>query len=157
MLGKETFYEHINVLYRWYIGRIYQPFMVVFQNLTDPRSDEQVLQSDALRTCYNVRRRDRLSICKLHAEAKLLSLEVEQRRNIQLLSFMYLHTKNHDVQRVVRRATRGACRYKFSVEIYNTVKYKNSPFYKGCDLWNTTIESETLFEKNTSEGDQIIC
>ena len=125
----------------------YPGFLLNSCNISD-RKDLQVLQNDALRTCYNVRRRDRLSLCKLHAEAKLLSLE--QRRNIQLLSLMYLHKKNHDVQRAVRRATRGARRYKFSVERYNTVKYKNSPFYKGCELWDTLpkpiIDSETLVE-----------
>ena len=42
------------------------------------RKDLQARQNDALRTCYNVRRRDEISVAKLHKEAKLVSLD--QRR-----------------------------------------------------------------------------
>ena len=73
----------------------YAGFLLKSCNISD-RKDMQVLQNDALRTCCNVRRRDRLSIRKLHSDANLLSLE--QRRNIQLLSLMYIHKRNHDVQ-----------------------------------------------------------
>ena len=52
----------------------YAGFLLHSTNVSD-RNDLQILQNDALRTVYNVRRRDRMSIKKLHAEAKLLSLE----------------------------------------------------------------------------------
>ena len=120
----------------------YAGFLLNSCNVSD-RDDLQVLQNDCLRTCYNVHRRDHLSISVLHNDAKLLSLD--QRRKIQLLSLMYKHKTSHDVQQLFLRATRGAERYKFAVERYNVVKYKNSPYYKGSELWNAlpqdTIDS----------------
>ena len=125
----------------------YCGFLLQSINVSD-RSDLQVLQNDALRTCYNVRRRDKMSIKKLHADAKLLSLE--QRRLIQLLSLMYNHEKKLNVRRVPVRATRNAARFTFYTERYNNLKYKNSPHYIGAERWNalplSTIDSETLFE-----------
>ena len=63
---------------------------------------------------------------------------------------VYKHKSVHDVQRVYRRATQGARRYKFQVERYNGVKYKNNPFYKGSEPWDLlphdTIDSESLTE-----------
>ena len=53
------------------------------------REDLQIIQYDALRCCYNIRRRDRLSIAKMHAKSNLVSLE--QHRRLQLLSLMYIH------------------------------------------------------------------
>ena len=70
----------------------------------------------------------------MHRDANLLSLN--QRREIQLLLLMYRHKNNYDVQHIFSRATRGADRYKFALERYNVVKYKNSPFYKGSELWD---------------------
>ena len=67
---------------------------------------------------------------------------------------MYKHKTNHDVQHIFHRATRGADRYKFEVERYNMIKYKNSPYYKGSELWDAlprqTIESTcfTEFKRN---------
>ena len=50
----------------------------------------------------------------------------------------------------VNRATRAADRYKFRLERYNTVKYKNSPYYKGSELWDSlsmsTVNCDTPFE-----------
>ena len=60
----------------------YAGFLLFSLNASD-RYDLQILQNDALRTCYNVRLRDCMSIKKLHAEANLLSLD--QRQIIQLL------------------------------------------------------------------------
>ena len=76
---------------------------------------------------------------------------------------MYLHTGgthcaihklNFDTEHVFRRATRRAERYKFEVERYNVVKYKNSPYYKGAELWDslpqyvTDSVSMTEFKRN---------
>ena len=71
---------------------------------------------------------------------------------------MYKHKTSHDVQQVFLRATRGAERYKFAVERYNVVKYKNSPYYKGSELWyalpRDTIDSThfTEFKRNLMNG-----
>ena len=111
----------------------YAGFLLNSCNVSD-RDDLQILQNDCLRTCYNVQRRDRMSVATMHKNAKLLSLS--QRRTIQLLSLMYIHESNFDVQHNFPRATRGANRYKFEVERYNVVKYKNSPYYKGSLLWD---------------------
>ena len=89
-----------------------------------------------------------MSVKTLHKNAKLLSLD--QRRKVQLLSLMFIHKFNHDVRRPVNRHTRGADRFKFKLERYNTVKYKNSPYYKGSELWDSlalaTINCDNLFE-----------
>ena len=106
------------------------------------------MQNDALRTCFNVKRRDRLSIVKMHKKAKLLSLE--QRRSLQLLYLMFLHKVNVDNLRVHNRNTRAAQRDHFYVERYNNIKYKNSPFYKGAELWDLLpmdiISCDTVFQ-----------
>ena len=125
----------------------YAGFLLQSINSSD-KSNLQVLQNDALRTCYSVRRRDRMSIKKLHVKAKLLSLE--QRRLVQLLSLMFNHKKSLNVRRVHARNTRNALRFTFYTERYHNVKYKNSPYYIGSELWNSlplaTINSDTIFE-----------
>ena len=89
-----------------------------------------------------------MSIKKLHADAKLLSLE--QRHLMQLLSLMYNHKKKLNVRCVPVRATRNAARFTFYTERYNNLKYKNRPHYIGSEMGNklplSTIDSETLFE-----------
>ena len=89
-----------------------------------------------------------MPIRKLHAEANLLSLD--QRRIIQLLALMYNHKKRHTVRRPTVRVTRNANRFTFYTEHYNNVKYKNSPYFKGSELWNTlpnaTIDCDTIYE-----------
>ena len=125
----------------------YSGFLLNSCNVSD-RHDLQILQNDALRTCYNVNRRDRLSIRKMHHDANLLSLD--HRRKMQLLSLMFIHKMNNNVQRPILRATRGADRYRFNLERYNNVKYKNSPYYKGSELWDTlpltTVDCDSVFE-----------
>ena len=61
-------------------------FLIISGNISDI-SDLLRLQNDALRICFNVRLRDRVSIVQMHCRAKLLSLE--QRRQVQLLNLMY--------------------------------------------------------------------
>ena len=126
-------------------------FLLYSINASD-RNDLQGIQNDALRTCYNVRRRDRMSIKNLHAEANLLSLD--QRRIIQLLMLMFNHKIRHNVRRGAPRATRNADRFTFYTERYNNLKYKNSPYYKGSELWNTlpiaTINCDNIFEFKSS-------
>ena len=71
---------------------------------------------------------------------------------------MYRHKSNYDVQHVFHRTTRGAGRYKFDLERYNVMKYKNSPYYKGSELWDElprqVIESTSLteFKMNLMHG-----
>ena len=52
----------------------YAGFIIISCNKSD-QHDLQILQNDALRTCFNVKRRDKLSIATMHKRAKLLSLE----------------------------------------------------------------------------------
>ena len=113
----------------------YAGFLLISCNISD-RNDLQKLQNHALRVCYNVRLRDRVSIVQMHNDAGLLSLE--QRRQIQLLSLMFIFKQRHDVGRVHVRETRAAQIFAFTRERYNCVKYKNSPYYKGAVLWDST-------------------
>ena len=100
------------------------------------RQDLQTLQNNALRTCYNVRLWDRISIVDMHRRARLLSLE--QRRQKQLLCLMFIYKTRHaSIRRVHGRNTRAANVYSFTRERCQNVKYKNSPFYKGALLWDT--------------------
>ena len=75
----------------------YVGFLLIACNISD-RSDIQKLQNHALRICYNVRLRDKVSIVHMHASAGLLSLE--QRRQKQLLSLMFIYKQRCDVARV---------------------------------------------------------
>ena len=135
----------------------YAGFILYSLNKSD-KHDLQVIQNDMLRTCYNYRRRDHVSIKNLHTRAKLLSLD--QRRQIQLLSLMFGHKCGTNVRRVTVRNTRAAVRFQFYKDRYNTVKYKNSPYYKGAELWDhlsqETTESTSLFEfKNCLKKSEI--
>ena len=125
----------------------YAGFILISCNKSD-RHDLQILKNDALRTCFNVKRRDKLSVASMHKKAKLLSLE--QQRSLQLLSLMYLHKNNVDNLRVFNRNTRAAQRDQFDVERYNNIKYRNSPFYKGVELWNLLpmdiLTSDSIFQ-----------
>ena len=113
----------------------YAGFLLISGNKSD-RSDLQTLQNDALRICFNVKLRDRISIARMHCNAKLLSLE--QRRQKQLLNLMFIFKQRHDnVRRLHGRNTRAANVYSFTRERYHNNKYKNSPFYKGALLWDT--------------------
>ena len=66
---------------------------------------------------------------------------------------MYIHKQNRDNLLVPNRNTRGAVRDKFYIERYQNCKYKNSPYYKGAELWkNLPIDltrSECLFQFKT--------
>ena len=125
--------------------------MLISCNKSD-RQDLQVMQNDALRTCYNVKRRDKLSISNMHNRSHLLSLE--QRRTFQLLGLMYLQKNNPNNLSIAPRPTRGADRDQFLLERYNNMKYKNSAYYKGAELWKllpldiATSDSIFQFKKN---------
>ena len=125
----------------------YTGFMLYSLSQSD-KNDLQVLQNDALRTCYNIHRRDKVSVKNLHTQAKLLSLD--QRRQIQLLSLMYNYKDTVNPVRIYPRNTRGANRYRFNIEKCNTVKYQNSPYFRGSKLWDMLLKSSTectsLFE-----------
>ena len=63
---------------------------------------------------------------------------------------MYNHRITENPVRINPRNTRGANKYSFYTERCNTVKYRNSPFYRGSKLWDlllkSTIDCETIFE-----------
>ena len=96
------------------------------------RKDLQTMENNILRTCYNVRLVDRLSLVDMHLEASLVSLE--QRTKIQLLGLMY--TCIYRNERVFARNTRQGNRFNFRVENYQGSKYKSSPYFKGTVLWD---------------------
>ena len=125
----------------------YASFLLISCNKSD-RHDLQVIQKDALRTCYNVKRRDKYYVVIMHKQAKLLSLE--QRRSLQLLHLMYLHKNDIGNMRIMNCNTRTARHEQFYVERYNNIKYKNSPYYKGTELWDLLpldiIQSDSIFQ-----------
>ena len=125
----------------------YAGLVLISCNKSD-RHDLQVIQNGALRTCFDVKRRDKYSVVKMHKQAKLLSLE--QKRSLQLLHLMYLHKNTIDNMRILNRNTRAARCEHFYVERYNNIKYKNSPFYEGAELWDLLplyiTESESIFQ-----------
>ena len=53
----------------------YAVFLIIACNKSDCH-DLQIIQNDALRTSYNVKRHDKLSISKMHKKSNLLSLEL---------------------------------------------------------------------------------
>ena len=110
-------------------------FPILISGNVSDRSDLQTLQNDALRICFNVKMRDRVSIVQMHLRANLLSLE--QRRQKQLLNLMFIYKLRHvNIRRIHGRNTRAANVYSFTRERYHNNKYKNSPFYKGALLWD---------------------
>ena len=70
----------------------------------------------------------------MYNRARILSLE--QRRQKQLLSLMFIHENRHNVARIYARETRAAQVFSFVSERYHCIKYKNSPYYKGALLWD---------------------
>ena len=95
-----------------------------------------------------MKRRDRLSISNMHRRSNLLSLD--QRRTLQLLNLMHLHKANCKNIAIPPRNTRAADRDNFVIERYNNLKYKNSPFYKGANLWSLLpidiARSQSIYE-----------
>ena len=63
---------------------------------------------------------------------------------------MFTHKINENVARVYNVNTRGADRYHFYLERKHTVKYGNSPYYKGSELWD-------MLHPDTIECDSFSC
>ena len=125
----------------------YAGFLLISCNKSD-RGDLRVIQNNCLRTCYDVRLRDRVTLINMHEQANLVSLE--QRRQVQLLSLMYIYRNFVNIQRIFARNTRQGERYNFRVDNYQSRKYKNSPYFKGTVLWdllpNDVINLPTILE-----------
>ena len=84
---------------------------MISSNVSD-RLDLQTLQNNALRVCFNVKLRDRVSVSHMQARANLLNLE--QRRQIKLLCLMFIYKGRHEnVRRVHNHRTRAAEIYSF--------------------------------------------
>ena len=73
--------------------------------------DFQVMQNDILRFCENKKLQDRISIEMLHQNARLLSLE--QRQIKQILCLMYKLSKCNENRAVANRLTRRKRKYVF--------------------------------------------
>ena len=63
-------------------------------------------------------------------------MSLEQRRKIQTLSLMYIYKNFANVERIFVRNTHQGNRYNFRVENYQNSKYRNSPYFKGSNLWD---------------------
>ena len=63
---------------------------------------------------------------------------------------MYLHKSDPVNLQIPIRNTRGADREQFKVDRFNNCKYKNSPYYKGSELWKLLplhiANSHSLFQ-----------
>ena len=91
-----------------------------------------------------------LALILLLDQYNLVSLE--QRRYIQLLCLIYIYRSFVNVERVFARNTRQGLRYNFSVDNFQSAKYKSSPYFKGTILWdrfpNDVISKPTLLKKH---------
>ena len=73
-----------------------------------------MIPTKILPICYNSRLSDRVSIQKLHKKAHLLSLE--QRWGKQLLSLMYIYSKQENVRLIRESVTRANEKFVFKTE-----------------------------------------
>ena len=125
----------------------YAGFMLIACRKED-KNDLQVLQNDLLHICNRSRIADRISIAKLHAKCKIVSLE--QRRRKQLLRLMFLLSKDKKFIKVPGRLTRAANKIVFKVPTKILPVYERSPYYIGTLLWNelsqATQESNYIVE-----------
>ena len=123
----------------------YVGFVLLSSNI-GMRRELQLLQNNAVRLCLRYHLADRISVQRLHHEAKLQS--VEQRGLFQLLKLLYGYSKN--VNQVPARLTRAGAKVVFDIPSRCTDKYLNSPLYKGCQIWDLLPEdvqrSDTLAE-----------
>ena len=111
----------------------YAGFLLVTCNKED-RNDFQKLQNDVLRICTMSRLADKVSIVKLHAKCKIISLE--QRMRKQLLWLMFILSRDKGFLKVPNRVTRTIDRITFKVPARITPVYERSPYYLGTLLWN---------------------
>ena len=122
-------YKHTILPFLEYAG-----FMLVACNIDD-RHALQKCQNDALRICAQVRIKDRVKIDDLHKKFEIVSLE--QRRRIQLLLLMYKKSKDITMHKVFARNTRVSRRIVFKTDGYQGGLYKRSPYFVGCNLWDS--------------------
>ena len=116
----------------------YAGFLLLACNKEDI-NDFQKLQNDMLRLCTMSRLADKVSISKLHARCKIISLE--QRMRKQLLWLMFILSKDQRFLKVPNRVTRNVDRIVFKVPARITPVYERSPFYIGTKLWNELTRS----------------
>ena len=112
----------------------------------DKKGDLQVLQNDALRFCSKNAHTDKILLVELHKKANLASLE--QRRCMQLLSLMYKLSKIESNRKIGARNTRQRTKFEFIVDNKIGTKYANSPFYKGCKLWDKLTKDIQLSDSH---------
>ena len=101
---------------------------------TEEKNELQKLQNDVLRVCNLSKISDRISIPKLHASCKIISLE--QRMRKQLLWLMYILSRDEDFLRVANRVTRSVDKIVFKVPAKISLTYERSPYYVGTKLWD---------------------
>ena len=92
------------------------------------------LQNRSLRLCFDINDPKTISVCELHKRAELLNLET--RREIQLLGLLYDLRGDPRYVKAPTANTRLADKIVFSVERVNYEIYRRSPFYVGQKLWS---------------------
>ena len=134
-LGSYLTYKASKQIYKQVISPIidYAGILLIACN-KDRKSDLQTIQNDALRFCGKNKGSYRITLNDLHKKANLASLE--QRRCVQLLILMYKMSKNVENRKIYARNTRQQNKFEFKMNSKIGTKYQNSPFYKGCKLWD---------------------
>ena len=112
----------------------YAGFLLISLNDGD-KGDLQIMQNDALRFCKGIQLLDKVSIPKIHDSISLLSLE--QRRQKQLLSIMFIQAKKGRSRSVTNINTRRQSKYVFKIPAKMGKKYQKCPYFLGTRLWDT--------------------
>ena len=88
----------------------------------DNKNDLQIIQNDILRTCNKSKLSDKQSIYSLQKKANLLGLE--QRRQKESLSLMYIYSKQANIRHICERQTWITSMFIFKTESKVGTKYK---------------------------------
>ena len=117
----------------------YNGFLLMSCTLEQKR-ELQKRQNNAIRTYLLYKRRDHITLDRLHAEMNLLSLE--QRRIVQLLKLIFVRSKKVRYIKKPIRVLRANAKVQFKLMSKCSSKYLNSPMYRGSVLWNALPEEE---------------
>ena len=129
-----TFHASISIYKQMILPIIdYAGFLIIGYRISD-KGNLKKIQNDILIICDKSCVLDRVSIDKLHGKCKILSLE--QRMRKQILSHIYLLSKEATLIKTLTREMRSTSKITYKVPTRITPKYEKSPFYIGTKLWN---------------------
>ena len=107
----------------------------------------QKLQNKALRLCFDIIDPRAISVCHLHVQANLLTLE--HRREKQLLGLMFDVSKKEEYIKRNLIQTRQADKVTLISEIIRCGIYAKSPYKVGCSLWHELdVNIQTIDQKS---------